>query len=408
MTEKEKRWRNPENAEVFAKFARIVKRSTAQNYTTALDVVCKAFKVRLFELLELPLEDIENRTEDFIIDNKTWFAPKYLNVLFNSVKTWLFVNRVIKNRKLFREIKFDKTSLKNSALLSESVSTDDMKKMISLSNGEESVVLAFGAFMALRPSIVPQLRVHHIYPSFRKIVVENGVAKLQLKKPTLMIVPRLTDDGAPLEGNKANIDFMVFIPSRFGEKIELNLNARRLGTETELLNENLTRLDNKRDYTWIVKKYLRLIGKEHLSSYRLRNYGDFLLDKIADKDLKEQLMGHKGEISAVYGFRGLSAEKIADFERLYSVVDKFIDENIFGSLSDTDRKIAIAQTGLAQSLGVSPENIAEIMQALDAGKMSLTQFNEAISRAVNDAYQAKLQETVRRYVNDALGVKVAA
>jgi hypothetical protein len=402
--EKEKNWTNPNNAEVYAKFNRILKRSSSEGYTYALSIACRAFGVTPNEMLKLPLEEIENKTEDFILDNKTRYAPKQLNVIFSAVKAWLFVNRVIKNRKLFREIKFDKTSLKNSALLSESITTEDMKKMISLSNGEDSVVIALGAFMALRPSIVPQLKVHHIHPTHRKIVIENGIARLQLKKPTLMIVPRLTDEGTPLEGNKANIDFLVFIPTRFAEKIELNLSTRKLATETEMLDAKLTHLDNKRDYCYIIKKYFKMISKEGLPSYRLRNYGDFLLDKIADKDLKEQFMGHKGEISAVYGFRGLSTEKIAEFERLYGVVDRFIDENIFGSLSDTDRKIAVAQTGLAQSLGVSPEKVAEILAVLDSGKMSLTQFNESISRAVNESYQAKLQETVRQYVNDALKV----
>jgi hypothetical protein len=404
MTEKEKTWTNPDNAEVYAKFLRIVKKSSAIGYTQALSTICTAFKTTPNEMLKLPLEEIENKTEDYILDHKTKYAPKHLNVMFNAIKAWLFVNRVIKNRKLFREIKFDKSSLKNSALLSESITTEDMKKLISLSNGEDSVVIALGGFMALRPSIVPQLKVHHIHPAFRKIVIENGVARLQLKKPTLMIVPRLTDDGTPLEGNKANIDFLVFIPTRFAEKIELNIATRNITTEEGILNAKITRLDNKRDYTYVIKKYFKMIGKEGLPSYRLRNYGDFLLDKIADKDLKEQFMGHKGEISAVYGFRGLSEEKIADFERLYSPVDRFIDENIFGSLSDTDRKIAVAQTSLAQSLGVSQDKIAELIGVLDAGKMSLTQFNESISRAINESYQSKLQETVRQYVNDALKV----
>jgi len=400
----EKRWTNPDNAEVYAKFGRIVKRSSAEGYTHALGTICKAFGVTPNELLKIPLEEIENKTEDFILDHKTKYAPKQLNVIFSAVKAWLFVNRVIKYRKLFREIKFDKTSLKNSALLSESISTEDMKKLISLSNGEDSVVIALGGFMALRPSIVPQLKVHHIHPTHRKIVIENGVARLQLRKPTLMVVPRLTDEGTPLEGNKANIDFLVFIPTRFAEKIELNLATRKLSTEAEMLEANLTHLDNKRDYSYVIKKYFKLIGKDGLPPYRLRNYADFMLDKIADKDLKENLMGHKGEISAVYGFRGLNAEKIGDFERLYSVVDRFIDENIFGSLSDTDRKIAVAQTGLAQSLGVSAERVAEILGTLDSGKMSLTQFNEAIGRAVNDSYQTKLEASVKRYVSEALKV----
>ena len=64
-----------------------------------------------------------------------------------------------------------------------------------------------------------------------------------------------------------------------------------------------------------------------MSPYRLRNYGNYLLKKINDNDLKEKFMGHKGKISAVYQFHGINEEQEDDYRRQYQVVDDWINEN---------------------------------------------------------------------------------
>ena len=58
-----------------------------------------------------------------------------------------------------------------------------------------------------------------------------------------------------------------------------------------------------------------------------------------------------------------------------------------------------------RALGVSQSKIKEIMGVLDSGKMSLTQFNEAISRAINEAYQSKLESTVNQLIARAMSAQ---
>ena len=384
-----------ENSEIKRKFERYgLTKSSSKVYTVSILKLCNTMNTTPEQLLEWDLERVENLTEDFILDHRKILAPRYLNVIYNAVKTWLFVNRKIKSRKLFKEIKFDKSSLKVSALLTESITTTDMKKMLQLANGEESVVIGFYGLMGLRPSLISQLKVKHIHKR-SKTIKDKGI---QLKRPCLVIVPSKDGNNDWVKGNKAHIDFMVFVPSRITELTELNLNKIPITDETKL-----TCVDSNRDVRYIIKKYLKMINKEHLSPYRLRNYADYVLDKnIADKDLKEQLMGHKGTISAVYQFRGLSPEKEDEFRKEYMKVDRWIDENIYGALSETDRKIAIAQSTLAETLGVPKEKVAEILNLLDEGKITLEQFNKTIAIQIQQSYREQIKDEIKKLIKEEI------
>ena len=401
-----------EKDEIKRRFERYgLTKQSARTYTGALLKLCEAMKVTPENLLEgstplteVELNRVENLTEDFILDHRKILAPKYLNVIFNAVKTWLFVNRKIKSRKLFKEIKFDKSSLKESALMTESITTTDVKTTFQQANGTESVVIAFYGLMSLRPSLIPFLRVKHIHLRSKELITTPTGVTIKLKRPCLVIVPAKDEQGEWVRGNKAHIDFMTFIPSRITELVELNLNREPAKTDNDMELKRLTCADNKRDVRYIVKKYFKLIGKEDMSPYRLRNYADYILDRNLreDEDLKEFLMGHKGKISSVYQFRGLAPEKEDEFRRLYMKVDRFIDESIFGALSETDRKIAVAQAMLAETLGVPKEKVAEIMKLLDAGKITLEQFNKAIAIQIQQSYREQIKDEIKKIIKEEI------
>ena len=150
----------------------------------------------------------------FIRTNQGTLAPKYLNVVYYATKRWCAIKELIKGARMFKEIKFDKSSRKNDAMSETPLETKDIKNGFKVSNIDKKVDWGLYGLCGLRPRLIPQLRVKHIFARNRKI--ENG--NLSLVKPTIMIIPR------EIEGNKANITFMVFIPTRLAELIELRLN----------------------------------------------------------------------------------------------------------------------------------------------------------------------------------------
>lgn len=384
-----------EAKEIKSKYRRHLTSASAETYYYALRRFCRDVGVTPSHILDMSLEDVENLTEDFILDNREKIAPKTLNVIYNAVKTWLYVNRKIKSRRQFREITFDKTSTLSSPLMSKTIEAKDMRKMISMANGEDSVILGFYGLMGLRPSIIAILKVKHIHP--RSYTLKDG--KIQLKKPPMIVVPAKDEKGRHIKGNKAKIDFISFIPSRIAEILELNLNRE----EKLTLETPLTQASDRGMVWWYVKKCLRKIGKEKVSTYRLRNFADYVLDRMEDVDLKEFMMGHKGSISAVYQFRGLPEEKEARYRQEYvKHVDSWIDQNIFGSLSDMDRKIAMVLSSQAESLGVPKEKINEILRILESGKMTLKTFQLRLNRVIQKSFEEKLEGMVKRAVSEEL------
>jgi hypothetical protein len=153
----------------------------------------------------------------------------------------------------------------------------------------------------------------------------NGKIKLTAQ-PTLMVIPRT------YAGNKANITFLVFIPTKFAELIEMRLNAHK-GKVTK--QTKIGEADNAREIYYKMKTLLRhpAIGFNG-RPYLLRKYADGILDRITkrfnDEDTKEFLMGHKGRVSAIYQTTGLTKEREDELRTMYvSACDKWISANIF-------------------------------------------------------------------------------
>lgn len=82
--------------------------------------------------------------------------------------------------------------------------------------------------VGLRPSLVPQLKVLmgknrcEFHP--RSAHIENEKRVID-RKPVIMIITRLDENGRPRRGNKGNITFFVFIPSKLCELIETFVNS---------------------------------------------------------------------------------------------------------------------------------------------------------------------------------------
>ena len=413
-----------ERAEIVKKFARHVAPATATSYAGALIKLCTSaqFNRHPFEILngekftmdDARLEKIEYATEDFILDHVNKLAPKYLNVIYNAIKSWLFVNRMIKTRRIFRELKFDKTSLKESALMSQNVTTPDMKTMFSLADGTDALSIGAYGLQGLRPSLIPYLRVTNIHP--RSYTITDG--RIELTRPCMIVIRSKyidTDEqynpkfkkGEWVQGNKAHIDFISFVPTRITELLEHFVNKPQFdnnGDPIPIEHRKLNPADNKRDVRYIIKKYFREIDKGDMNPYRLRNYANFLFGKIKDKDddLKEQLMGHKGKISAVYQFRGLSDEQEKEYRMIYSIIDTYIDENVFGSLTETDRKIADTLDTMAHTLGVDVDQVAAIRAILEQGKMSLDQYRGRLESVIQKVSSERLQGMVNSAVSKAI------
>ena len=99
-------------------------------------------------------------------------------------------------------------------------------------------------------------------------------------------MPKEGEKGAPLDGNKVNIDFQIFLCSVLTEKLENNLNAN--GNVT--LETKLAKVDKKADLDYIVGKHYKMIGFKS-KPYRMRNFGSRALKLIEtrhnDHKLKE-------------------------------------------------------------------------------------------------------------------------
>lgn len=216
---------------------------SADVYARSLRRFCRYANISPSDFSTLSLERIEDLVTDFIADNRDHLAPKYLNVVFNAVKRWCYIRCLIKSTKMFREIKFDKSSRKTDALHEPMIETQQMKTLFKIANLEDRVDVGLYGLVGLRPRIIPQLKVKDIYRNNYEIV--NGKIKLTAK-PTLMVIPRT------YAGNKRNITFLVFIPTQLAELTELLLNTNgEVTPETKISTS-----DNVRDVYYKMKTLL--------------------------------------------------------------------------------------------------------------------------------------------------------
>lgn len=373
-----------------------MKESSAQAYTRGLMRFVnwvkdtKDLDVDPFTLLDLGIDKIEKLTQRFIRRHQTELAPKYLNIIYCSIKRWVTIKELIKSSKMFKEIKFDKSSRKTEALTETALETQHIKDGFKVSTLDKKIDFGLYGLCGLRPAIIPRAKVSWIFR--RNRTIKNG--KLTLTKPAIMVVPRIDPETKkPLKGNKGNISFMVFIPTRLCELIELRLNHNHAHVT---LDTHLSASPNAKEVYYKIKTIYAQIGFKG-RPYLLRSYADGILDAITrifhDEDFKEFLMGHKGKISAVYQIKGITQEAEDKYRGMYvQACDSWINEHIFEQRSESEKQQAQAVIiGLkASGVNIDSEKIQAIQKLFDAGKLTFEQFTEKLQATARDAFKQQL------------------
>jgi len=174
-------------------------------------------------MVQKPLEEIEAMTEEFIykyrqIDPETglpYLSPKYLNLIYLAIKKWCLYHGIIKNRKQFKEILFDKTSRKtrDHTMITSTI----FRKMMDHADLKEKLVFGYYGIHALRPSLIPQIVLGDIR---QNDITFNPDGTVILAPKTWIMVKR------EYAGNKGNIDFPVILASEMREWQQEYLNTR--------------------------------------------------------------------------------------------------------------------------------------------------------------------------------------
>jgi len=296
-------------------------------------------------------------------------SPKYLNIVYCSVKRWCTIRELIKSARMFKEIKFDKSSRRNEAMSEMNLETIHIRNAFKVSKLEIKVDVGLYGLVGLRPRLIPQLKVKDIFE--RNRTIEDG--KLTLVKPAIAIIPR------EYKGNKGNITFMVFIPTRLCELIELRLNQNH---DVVTLDTKISSSDHERDVYYRIKEVYKAIGFSG-RPYLLRSFADTILERITrkynDEDFKEFLMGHKGKISAIYQIKGLTQESEAHYRDMYlTACDTWINQQVFEMRSQSEIEKAHAVVDMLKSaMGIDEDKAEAIVKLFEKGKLDFNQFNES-------------------------------
>jgi len=352
---------------------------TLDGYARYIIIFSDYSKIKPYDFKELGIEKIEALTEAFIFQNLKQYAPKSLNVAFNAVKAWCYVLGMIKNRKMFKELKFDTHSRKTDAMTERPLETEHFKAMMQICDIHEKVLVGLYGLCGIRPSIIPQLKVGDFHHS--DYTLQDGRIHFTTETPFLFV-------NRAYEGNKAKITFFVIVPSKITELLELALNGNgQVTPETPLLSKYRKRKLIFRKVKLIYKR-IGFDGRPYL----LRTYADRVLDKnIMDEDLKEFMLGHKGKISSVYQFKQLTTEDRKAYTKQYEVCDKWINENVFGVPTNKEVSQADAIARIAVGMGVNADIIAKLKEAFNTGKLEMPQFEKKIIDATNTTLNQRMK-----------------
>ena len=356
-----------------------LKDSSARVYAQTLKQFCEHYDLTPYTLLKLPLEDIEDKTETFIRSMKRKIAPKRMGVIYSAVKSWLHHKRIIKNKRLFREIKFDKTTRKTRDVALPN--KDFLTKLCDNADLREKLVVVFYGIYAVRPSLIPQLKVEDIYPKDIEIS-EDGTVKLSNR--VWIWVKR------EYEGNKGNIDFPIILTSETSQWLEDYLNQRARNGETLTPKTELIDVHSKANVDRIVAKLFKAVGFVG-RKYLLRHLGSKLLKRAyEDEDFKEWLCGHKGTIAAIYDHSGhtLAEWEIEDYKKRLDEKELFI----YGlSKSQEDIVTAKIETIKALVKDFDESQITRVKRMLELGKMTFEQFNKQLNEIAQNAMNKQIE-----------------
>ena len=263
--------------------------------------------------------------------------------------------------------------------------TKHIKTGFKIANLEDQVDWGLYGLCGLRPRIIPQLKVKNLYSKNYEIV--DGKLRFTVTPP-LLIIPRT------YAGNKGNITFIVFLPTKLAELIEMQLNTNDKVTPETKISES----DNKAEIYYKIKclfkhPSINFNGRPYL----LRSYADRILERIThqfnEEDFKEFLMGHRGKISAIYQIKALTKEDEEKYREMYvKSCDKWISQNIFETVSHEEidkgeMLIAYSQ----QIVDIDRDRLEALRQAFRSDKLSITALQIELGRLTRQALDRTIE-----------------
>jgi len=277
------------------------------------------------------------------------------------------------------------------------ITTTHVKQLMNILDIKHKIDVGLCGLVGLRPSLVPQLKVLMgknrcgFHP--RSAHIENEKLVID-RKPAIMIITRLDENGRPRRGNKGNITFFVFIPSKLCELIETFVNSTHDVVEPDTRISDSPNADSV--HFKVKRRALRKIGFKG-RPYLLRKFTDRILERIThkfnDEDFKEFMMGHKTKISGVYQISGLTEEDEAKYREMYvASCDEWISREIFGTLISDKLLAADALARQAEALGVPQHKISEIRRILENGRMTFEQFEEQLTELTKEAFSRRMEQ----------------
>jgi integrase len=356
---------------------------------------CKKYNIEPFNFSQIGLEEIEQLTETHILSNINTVAPKSLNVTLNAVKAWCFTLRMLKNRKLFREIKFDKQSRQTDAMTEKPLETEHIAKLMQVSDAFEQIELGLCGLCGLRPALVPQLKIKDLHPE--EYTIENGKLHFKTENPFLYV-------SKEYEGNKAHVTFFVIIPSKIAQQLEYCINSAydTVTAQSQLVPKYAQSAQTVYQKNKELFERIGFTGRPYL----LRTYADRLLDRQLggpdkkDEDLKEFMLGHKGKISMIYQMKALTHEDKSEYLKQYRSVNKYINEKIFGLISNEELNTAQAMATFAESIGVPKERIAAIYDLLMKSKLRLVDYEKQLKTLTQETMTNTMKAQIRNMMQE--------
>lgn len=352
----------------------------------SLKRLCSEYGLTPQQMAQKPLKEIETMTEEFIYkymqkDSSTGLpilSPKYLNLIYSSIKKWCLYQGIIKNRKYFAEIIFDKTSRKtrDSAMITH----EQFKKMFDHANLKQKLILGYYGIQALRPSLILYLKLADIHPddvTFNK----NGTISLE-EKPWILIKREYI-------GNKGNIDFPTILTPEMSQWQEDYLNSRIRKGEDITEKSKLVCVNSKDVIDYNIKKLFALVGFKG-RKYLLRHYAyKRFKQAVSDYDFREWLMGHRGKVSAIYDhghyltneeinqYKSLIDTKVLEIYALHRPKEEIIDARI------------VTIQALLKDLDVNATNI--LKKDLITEKITIDQFNRRLTELAQDSMNKQME-----------------
>lgn len=339
----------------------------------------------------------EQYVEKFKVRNGNYvksvnLAPKTLNRRICALKSYMVYKGVIDNPKMFKQIKFDKHSraTRDAAL----IIFEQFKAMFDHGDIREKCVIGLYGNHGVRPSLIPQLILEDLKSprdGYTPLFINGIPDRIELEQYQWILVKK------EYEGNKGNIEFPVILSGELANWLTQHLNTRKRRGEVLTLKSQLVAVTSKRDVDYIVDKLFIEVGFKG-RNYLLRHYANKRLKAATeDKDLKEWMMGHKGDISDVYDHEhGLSHEEIEE----YNASIDMSKLRIYGASSEEFKRAKIMGDVVRKLSDANQEDINRILDLLTKNKMTFEQFDKRLTVIMQEAQRKAIKTQFAELMKD--------